>query len=1156
MPNSTGTLQQIGSLLTAALRPLQDALRTEESFKGLIYRLGWNASALPPQYATLGTAIAAAADKLDSLGDNPSPADILDLVDKAVAAFNAVQSITVAPAGVDAGAFLAEINERLFELLLTDLLSAEFPAAYNVLMGLNVVRRQVSPSSPGRPAFVRTVFDWNALLTVITDPGSLPQQVFGWGTAEVDTDKIIDLLARLADALRFPIALRVSDDALLEGYVGTSLIPLPTTKALDFNFFSIPVAGKDVDAGFTVRPLPPSGASLPGIAIEPRIPSEFPLTLNLADDIKLRLRAGTNTPDLLGITIRPGAVAMAYPLKPGTPPPAAGIGVGFDFSPKDPVVLFGEATGTRLQFQGGSVDLSADFRGSGLEVSVGADLAGLTLILSPGETDGFMRKIVGDADLSVAVPLGVQWSSVSGVTFKGSAAFEVALASHLSLGPIQIDQIVVRLAVMTDTQPKIALEVGAGISGSLGPLTVVVDQIGIGVFLTPVKGNAGPVDISLGFKPPKGAGLSLDVGCFKGGGFLMLDSEKGEYAGALELDFQGLFSLKAIGIVNTKMPDGSPGFALLILITSEFTPIQLSYGFTLNGVGGLIGLNRTMVVPALVDGIRTNAIKSILFPENVIANITRIISDLKQFFPQQNDHFLIGPMAKLGWGTPPLITVELGLLLDLPNPMFAIVGVLKSVLPDEELPVLRLQVNFIGVVDFEHGYAFFRADLYDSRLLIYTITGSMAFLVSWGEQKTLALSVGGFHPDFRDIPSIPALPDGFRNMARIGISLLADDNPRLKVESYFAVTANTVQFGARVELYAEAAGFNVYGFLGYDVLFQFDPFRFVADLRGGIALREGTSVIAGVSISAKLTGPTPWDARGKASLELLFFSISVGFHATWGDPLLAIATAIEDLLGLLQVELAGTHNWRADLPPNNHLHVSLKKIEPAPGEERLVIHPAGVLTFSQRSLPLEDYVIDKFGNKKPLAANRFKLTNANSRGAMIPADYQSVREQFAPGNFTELSDSDKLSRKSFEPLPSGLKLTATQDLLVAGLPVTRDVIYELSYLRRKRLEFKGLVHLMVKAYGRLVKGSAIRQSALALQQTRTSLNAPAQVVLPQESFVIASTTDLRSHVQTGDGPMFFATQAEAYQRQRELIAANPGLAGGIQVVSHFELNQT
>src|ERR1051326_1981529 len=510
-------------------------------------------------------------------------------------------------------------------------------------------------------------------------------------------------------------------------------------------------------------------------------------------------------------------------------------------------------------------------------------------------------------------------------------------------------------------------------------------------------------------------------------------------------------------------------------------------------------------------------------------------------------------MAKLGWGTPSIITVELGLLLDLPDPMFAIVGVLKALLPEEEAPILRLQGHFLGVADFTRGYVFFRADLFDARLLAYSITGSMAFLVSWGEAQTFALSVGGFHPDFRDLPTIPALPDGFRSLARIGLSLLSDDNPRLKVESYFAVTSNTVQFGARVELYAEAGGFNVYGFLGYDVLFQFDPFRFVAKLSGGIALRRRTSTIAGVTVSAQLSGPTPWDAQGEATLSLLFFDISVGFHVPGGEPPPSIPSATEDLLALLLREYADTRNWRAEFPPNNHLHVSLRKIEPPAGTEMLVIHPAGVLTFSQRSLPLEDYLIQKFGTKKPKAENKFKLTNATSDGSSIPADFQGVREQFAPANFSELSDSEKLSRKSFEKLPSGFQLTSTSNLATT-LPVVRPVDYELSYLRQKQLQFSGLFKLGLSAYRRLVKSSSPRQSVLAYQQNRISLNAPPTVALPKDAFAIASSDDLRSHVIDAQGPVLFATEAEAYQRQQELIADNPALAGNIQVVSHYELN--
>ncbi len=343
-------------------------------------------------------------------------------------------------------------------------------------------------------------------------------------------------------------------------------------------------------------------------------------------------------------------------------------------------------------------------------------------------------------------------------------------------------------------QGKFPISLGTDIKASLGPLVAVVQNMGVtATFSFPPNnsGNMGPMQVDFGFKPPNGVGLSIDTGVIKGGGFLYLDFDKGEYFGSLELEFQSLFSLKAVGIINTKMPDGSQGFSLLIIITAEFTPIQLGFGFTLNGVGGLLGLNRTTKVDVLREGIKTNAIKSILFPEDVVANINRIVSDIKQVFPPYPDHFIIGPMAKVGWGTPSLITLELGLLIEIPVPRIIILGVIKAVLPTEEAALLRLQVNFLGIIDFENKYISFDASLYDSRLLVFTLTGDMAFRLSWGDQPVFILSVGGFHPAFHEAPQ------DLQNMRRLTISLLSGDNPRISIQCYFAVTSNTVQLGAK-----------------------------------------------------------------------------------------------------------------------------------------------------------------------------------------------------------------------------------------------------------------------------------------------------------------------------------------------------------------------
>jgi hypothetical protein len=1138
MANPTGTLQLIGSLLTATLRPFQDALRDEESFKGLIYRLGWNANGMPPEYATLGSAIAAAVDKLDALGDDPSPADIVDLLHKAVAAFHSLQSIAVAPPGVDAGAFLGEINERLFELLLTDLLAAELPAAYNVLTGMNVVRLQINPAAPGRPAFVRTVFDWNALLKVVTDPGSLPMQVFGWGTAALDARKIIDLLARLADALKFPIAVRVADDAVVRGYVNPGTVPLPATKALDFSFFTIQVAGEDVDAGFTVRPLPPSAALLPGIAVEPRIPNQFPLTLKLADDITLRLRAGTNVPDLFGITIRPGNVSIAYPFKPGTPPPDAGIGIGFDFSPKDPVIVFGEPAGTRLQFQGGSAELDGDFRASGLEVSLGADLNGLTLLLSPGEADSFMRHIVGDSDLKIAVPLGVQWSTIGGLAFKGSGAFEVALASHLSLGPIDVHQIVVRLAVDTGPPPKIALEVGAGIAGTLGPLSVVIDQIGLGVYLTLNKGNAGPVNISPGFMPPKGIGLSIDAGIVAGGGYLYFDSSKGEYAGALQLRFANFLTVTAIGLVETKMPDGSNGFSLLVVITADFgAGIQLGFGFTLLAVGGLLGLNRGVLMQALLDGVKSNAIASVMFPRDVIANAPRIISDLKAFFPPQPGTFLIGPMAKLGWGEPTLVRLSLGVVVEIPPGDVAILGVLRAVLPAAEAPVLVLQVNFAGVFEPDKQRFYFFSALFDSHLLFITIDGQMGVLFAYGNDANFVLSVGGFHPQFNP----PPLP--FPTPQRIQVDIINESFARIHSDGYFAVTSNTVQFGTNSSFFFGFSALSVEGHSSFDALIQFSPFHFIVEISTAFSVKVFGVGVYGIDIDLSLDGPTPWHAHGTASISFLFFSIGIGIDITWGDSRDTTLPPVA-VMPILGAEFGKRSNWRALPPTNANLLVSLRQLGPA--DAGFVLHPVGTLQISQRAVPL-DLTLDKVGSQKPSDANRFTLT----AGAGPLGKIRDMQEPFAPAQFKDMADAAKLSTAAYSPMDSGIELAAAGTAYASGTAITRIVRYDLTIIDKKLL--RAVRRFFIVAGGLFrhqLLGSSIARSPLSAYRKSLAQPYAGRVTVAPETFAVALAASNRIYRTEA---AHFTSQAAANDYVARAVVADPALAGTLHVLPQSEL---
>jgi hypothetical protein len=619
-----------------------------------------------------------------------------------------------------------------------------------------------------------------------------------------------------------------------------------------------------------------------------------------------------------------------------------------------------------------------------------------------------------------------------------------------------------------------------------------------------------------------------------GGCILDFDPDNEEYFGALELEFKDLFSLKSFGMINTRMPDGSKNFSLLIVITAEFNPVQLQLGFTLNGVGGLLGANRTTKVEVLKEGVKTNTLKSILFPEDVVANIDRIVSDIKQVFSPQADHFLICPMGKIGWGTPTIITLELGILIEIPATGFKILGVLKALLPEEKNPLLRLQVNFLGIIDFENRFISFDASLYDSKILTFTLTGDMALRLGFGDKPVFLLSVGGFHPAFKDVPA------NLKNMRRLTISLYDGENARIIIQTYLAVTSNTAQFGAKAELFAQKGSFNVYGFVGYDVLFQFSPFKFIADFGAGVALRRHSSVIMSIHVSGQLSGPKPWDARGEASVSFFFFSVSVPFHVTWGDSINEPDKQTEDLLALLESAINDYRNWLAAIPANNKLHVSIRSIP----ESAMAVHPFGILTFSERLVPLE-IEISKYGNKLPKDARRFdiKVDDAN-----VKTD--EAREQFAPANFFDMKDDEKLARPSFEQMKSGFKITGSAQLSAPSHIVNKNVDYEFSYLGKRRKVKPDRYKYPGRFFKANTKSAAVSQSLLSHHNNRVSINAPEKITVKEEQYVIANISDMKLH----SSELVAASYTEALQHYHQLIVRQPELKNKVQVLSEYELN--
>ncbi len=653
----------------------------------------------------------------------------------------------------------------------------------------------------------------------------------------------------------------------------------------------------------------------------------------------------------------------------------------------------------------------------------------------------------------------------------------------------------------------------------------------------PGGGNLGPVDLGFAFKPPSGVGISINAGLVSGGGFLYVDSARGEYAGAIQLAFADFLSLGAIGLIDTRLPDGSPGFSLLILITADFgTGLELGFGFTLNAVGGLLAVNRTMLFQPLMDAVRSGAIDALMFPHDIVASAPKIISDLQAIFPPQPGTFLIGPMAKLGWGEPTLVSLSLGVIAEIPGGDVAIVGVLELALPADDLALLVLQVNFAGALEFSKQRMYFFASLYDSHILFITIEGEMGLLFAWGDDANFVLTVGGFHPQYNP----PPLP--FPTPKRISLDIINESYARIRADAYFAVTTNTAQFGTQAEYFFGFSALSVTGHSSFDALIQFSPFHFSVSVSTSFSVQVFGLGVFGVDISLTLEGPEPWHAHGTASLSFLFFSIGIGIDFTWGDSGNTTLPPVA-VMPILAAEFAKQSNWRTMLPPGSSLLVSLRALSPS--ESQLVLHPLGTLQVSQRAVPL-DLTLDSVGSQKPDDANRFAVSVASPDLVQTA----TLTELFAPAQFKALSDADKLSQPAYVPQDSGIEVSAAGNQYASGTAVVRIVRYDVTIIDTGLRSSSSFTPYPGTLFAHGLRGSAAARSVLSAAREQQTHPYAGAVQVSAETFAVARLSDNTAYHPEAAA---FASQASAREYLDRAVATDPALAGTLHVLPQFEV---
>ncbi|MCW5781606.1 MAG: hypothetical protein KIT71_19180 [Nitrospira sp.] len=926
-----------------------------------------------------------------------------------------------------------ELPRRLFDFLAANFLAQASPLTYASLHLLNIIDYPYYAADPTRfqVEHVRATINYHLFKVAVTQPDQLFTEAYGWHTPDFRSMTFLTRLSQLLQTLGLRNRIQPMSPQAQEAWLGrveSSSNPPPQLITflheergaafgvrLGLSLFSAaPTSAGASDAGLGLAPIIQGRAE--GTVPFPRLEDtriEWSgdvavlkrLAVILRPDQDLTLRKGAGLADALN-----GRLTLG--LRHGQP---AG-----EFKP-----LIRLPGGSALRYQqfsvAGGLDASSATR---METFVELALLGLRFDLSLAEADHFIQGTVGRESVQAPFDLTMRWSSREGLSFSGSGGLHVSLPLQQAVGPVKLDAAHIGIDV---GEAGIDTETSVNARLVLGPVTATVERIGVTVALSFQEGNLGPFGLTPRFKPPTGLGLVVTTPGVTGGGFLGFDPQRAEYSGMLQLELAETLALKALGLLTTRMPDGSRGYSLIVILTAEgFAPIPLGLGFTLTGIGGLVALHRTVRTDVLRDGLKTGTLNSVLFPPDPLRNAPQIFSDLRRVFPPTAGRHVVGPMVQLRWGSPTLLTLDLALLVELPSPVRIIVlGRLQVLLPDQSHPLVQIRMDALGVLDLSAETVSLDATLYDSRILQFTLTGDMALRAGWGRQPQFVLAIGGFHPRFAPPPGLPALK-------RLALQLADGDSLQLRCQAYLAVTSNTVQFGARVDLHAAGGGFSFDGMLGFDAILQLAPLAFAVDVGAALALRYHGRLLMGISFTGRLAGPTPWQVEGTASISLLFFSVSVHFSRTFGSTTAPPLPAAVDVVGLIAAALADRRNWSGTVPRSCAPVVTIR--ETPPPTNGLRVHPWAELTLRERIAPLNKQ-ITKLGTAPLVGGPTAVTVTLTDRAGAQPWRTTPVSEPFARAQYEDLREDEQLAQPAFVPLQGGLTVAA-EDLAVdddAGL---------------------------------------------------------------------------------------------------------------------------
>lgn len=644
----------------------------------------------------------------------------------------------------------------------------------------------------------------------------------------------------------------------------------------------------------------------------------------------------------------------------------------------------------------------------------------------------------GDPMLKSLIPTGAD------ATDKSHVALEINSEDGLTLGegkeeritlPVRFASAGVELRELaigkTDSKQDTVewLDVTAVVAAKFGEALAIVAEGG-GIRLVSTNGGRFVPNPKL----PDGLGFALAAGPVTGGGYLRHRS--------IEDDFGGMVDLKIgpVGVTAAAIIDPDP-FSFVAVMGVRFAPkIELSFGFTLNGLGGLVALDRALSVDAMAGALKDGVVSNLLFPDDPIKQAPKILDQMATVFPAQAGALAIGPIVELGWGSQSgFVRAKLGVVLSLPDPAVVILGSAQIVVPPPEAgaavpKVVDLKLDMMAV--FTPDEVYFRASLGQSKIAGVPVSGDFGMIARWANGADFALSAGGFFPQY-------AAPPRLKDLRRIGLPLSPPVKAvTLSATAYFALTANSLQLGGQVSLKATIGPVNGEAEFGLDALFEWSPnIHFIFDVRASVKIKWNSYTVAGASFHGRLEGATPWHLEGKASVSILWWDVDFEPGPwTWGEAAPAQLAPVKALDAVAEA-MGAKAAWSA----RSVTHRQTVRVHASDAETTLLLEPLSVLAVKQERVPI-DTDIQRLG-PNPTAERRltFDTPGFVVGGKFAPAPiFGQVEADFAPGQFLNLTRDEQMSRPAFEKRPAGVELAA-QPGVEAGPKAQVDLGWETFY---------------------------------------------------------------------------------------------------------------